>query len=71
MLVPFMGKRREERGKYLLTLVRQAGDWENPCRLLVQRFESGGKRGRKRPRRVFRSPESCFEAATQGVSAAV
>lgn len=28
MLVPFMGKRREERGKYLLTLVRQAGDWK-------------------------------------------
>jgi uncharacterized protein (TIGR02246 family) len=28
MLVPFtMGKRREERGKYLLTLARQAGDW--------------------------------------------
>jgi ketosteroid isomerase-like protein len=29
MLVPFtMGKRREERGKYLLTLARQAGDWK-------------------------------------------
>jgi len=29
MLVPFtMGKRREERGKYLLTLVRQAGEWK-------------------------------------------
>ena len=28
MLVPFMEKRREERGKYLLTLVRQAGDWK-------------------------------------------
>ena len=28
MLVPFaLGKRREERGKYLLTLARQAGDW--------------------------------------------
>lgn len=28
MLVPStMGKRREERGKYLLTLARQAGDW--------------------------------------------
>ena len=29
MLVPFtMGKRREERGKYLLTLARQSGDWK-------------------------------------------
>ena len=28
MLAPFMGKRREERGKYLLTLARQAGDWK-------------------------------------------
>jgi len=29
MLVPFtMGKRREERGKYLLILARQAGDWK-------------------------------------------
>jgi ketosteroid isomerase-like protein len=29
MLVPFtMGKRREERGKYLLTLARQAGEWK-------------------------------------------
>jgi ketosteroid isomerase-like protein len=29
MLVPFtMGKRREERGKYLFTLARQAGDWK-------------------------------------------
>jgi ketosteroid isomerase-like protein len=29
MLVPStMGKRREERGKYLFTLVRQAGDWK-------------------------------------------
>src|ERR1700722_5781203 len=29
MLVPFtMGKRREEGGKYLLTLARQAGDWK-------------------------------------------
>jgi ketosteroid isomerase-like protein len=29
MLVPFtMGKRREERGKYLLTVARQAGDWK-------------------------------------------
>jgi ketosteroid isomerase-like protein/ribosomal protein L40E len=29
MLVPFtVGKRREERGKYLLTLARQAGDWK-------------------------------------------
>jgi len=29
MLIPFtMGKRREERGKYLLTLARQAGDWK-------------------------------------------
>jgi ketosteroid isomerase-like protein len=29
MLVPStMGKRREERGKYLLTLARQAGDWK-------------------------------------------
>jgi ketosteroid isomerase-like protein len=29
MLVPFtMGKRREERGKYLLTLARQGGDWK-------------------------------------------
>jgi ketosteroid isomerase-like protein len=29
MLVPFaMGQRREERGKYLLTLARQAGDWK-------------------------------------------
>ncbi len=29
MLVPFtMGKRREERGKYLLTLARQVGDWK-------------------------------------------
>jgi len=29
MLVPFtMGKRREERGKYLLFLARQAGDWK-------------------------------------------
>jgi ketosteroid isomerase-like protein len=29
MLVPFtMGKRREERGKYLLALARQAGDWK-------------------------------------------
>jgi ketosteroid isomerase-like protein len=29
MLVPFtMGKRREERGKYLLTLARQEGDWK-------------------------------------------
>jgi ketosteroid isomerase-like protein len=29
MLVPVaMGKRREERGKYLLTLARQAGDWK-------------------------------------------
>jgi len=29
MLVPLtMGKRREERGKYLLTLARQAGDWK-------------------------------------------
>ena len=28
MLVPFMGKRREERGKYLLTLARQTGDWK-------------------------------------------
>ena len=29
MLVPFtMGKRREERGKYLLILARQSGDWK-------------------------------------------
>lgn len=29
MLVPLtMGKRREERGKYLLMLIRQAGDWK-------------------------------------------
>jgi len=29
MLVPFtMGKRREERGKYLLIVARQAGDWK-------------------------------------------
>jgi len=29
MLVPVaMGKRREERGKYLITLARQAGDWK-------------------------------------------
>jgi len=29
MLVPFtMGKRREERGKYLLTMARQSGDWK-------------------------------------------
>jgi ketosteroid isomerase-like protein len=29
MLVPFtMGKRREERGKYLVSLARQAGDWK-------------------------------------------
>jgi uncharacterized protein (TIGR02246 family) len=28
MLVPHMGKRREERGKYLVTLVRQAGEWK-------------------------------------------
>jgi ketosteroid isomerase-like protein len=29
MLVPFtVGKRREERGKYLLTLARQEGDWK-------------------------------------------
>lgn len=28
MLVPSMGKRREERGKYLLTLTRQAGEWK-------------------------------------------
>jgi ketosteroid isomerase-like protein len=28
MLVPFMGKRREERGKYLLTLARQGVDWK-------------------------------------------
>ena len=29
MLVPFtMGKRREERGKYLLIMARQAGDWK-------------------------------------------
>jgi ketosteroid isomerase-like protein len=28
MLVPHMGKRREERGKYLITLARQAGEWK-------------------------------------------
>ncbi|MGA9040532.1 MAG: DUF4440 domain-containing protein [Terriglobales bacterium] len=28
MLVPHMGKRREERGKYLVTLARQAGEWK-------------------------------------------
>ena len=29
MLVPFaMGKRREERGKYLLTVARQSGEWK-------------------------------------------
>jgi ketosteroid isomerase-like protein len=28
MLIPSMGKRREERGKYLLTLTRQAGEWK-------------------------------------------
>jgi ketosteroid isomerase-like protein/ribosomal protein L37E len=28
MLVPSMGKRREERGKYLLTLGRQVGEWK-------------------------------------------
>lgn len=28
MLIPSMGKRREERGKYLLTLARQAGEWK-------------------------------------------
>jgi ketosteroid isomerase-like protein len=28
MLVPVAGKRREERGKYLFTLARQAGDWK-------------------------------------------
>jgi ketosteroid isomerase-like protein len=28
MLVPHMGKRREERGKYLVTLVRQSGEWK-------------------------------------------
>jgi ketosteroid isomerase-like protein len=28
MLVPYMGKRREERGKYLITLARQAGEWK-------------------------------------------
>jgi uncharacterized protein (TIGR02246 family) len=28
MLVPALGKRREERGKYLLTLTRQAGEWK-------------------------------------------
>jgi len=28
MLVPSMGKRREERGKYLLTLTRVAGEWK-------------------------------------------
>ena len=28
MLVPSMGKRREDRGKYLLTLARQAGEWK-------------------------------------------
>jgi ketosteroid isomerase-like protein len=28
MLVPHLGKRREERGKYLVTLARQAGEWK-------------------------------------------
>lgn len=28
MLVPHMGKRREERGKYLITLARQNGEWK-------------------------------------------
>jgi ketosteroid isomerase-like protein len=28
MLVPHMGKRREERGKYLITMARQAGEWK-------------------------------------------
>jgi len=28
MLVPHLGKRREERGKYLITLARQAGEWK-------------------------------------------
>ena len=28
MLVPAMGKRREERGKYLLSMARQAGEWK-------------------------------------------
>ena len=46
MLVPFtMGKRREERGKYLLTLARQVGDWKIFGRLLVERFEFGSQCG--------------------------
>lgn len=28
MLVPHLGKRREERGKYLITLARQSGEWK-------------------------------------------
>jgi hypothetical protein len=28
MLVPAMGKRREERGKYVILSARQAGEWK-------------------------------------------